>query len=180
MLYLEENKIIVTKYEEINSNDNVNDYSHIKQLLLDSNCVRHNCLDNNTVIIFEVFETYGGEEWVDDEGCTWDDDDRNVYEKILCLCTMELMYDIYGSNTIWSEQSHAEQMKETIEKYGSEYKVQESDVEKVPYAICDGQKINYTIVPVLVDQYMGTEDEYEEEYEEFHTRSKRYGCRCNI
>lgn len=166
MLYIGDKGIIITKYEEINLNDNVNDYSHIKQLLLDSKCVRHNCLDDNTVIIFEVFEAYGGEEWVGDEGCTWDDDDRNVYEKILCLCTMKIMYYTDSANTVWSEQSHAEQFEKIIEKYGGEYKIQEGDVKNVPFAICDGQKINYTIVPVLVDQYIGTEDEYEEELEE--------------
>lgn len=169
MLYLEEKGVIVAYRTEIDENI---EYEYIKKIIktIPSMWVQLN--KEHSIVIFEVIEVCGGApniyEEIDD---VYEDIVEEVFEDLLCLCTMQVMCDYDSASTAFSDKSYPEQMKEIEIEYGQRgYDIPTGEkLDKLfdkLFVLLDGEPANFTIVPVPIKNFIGTSDEFEEKDEE--------------
>ncbi|MFZ2497843.1 hypothetical protein [Methanosarcina sp.] len=164
MFYDEEKATIVAYQAEIDENP---EYEHIEKIIDQNPNIWAKLNKGNNIIIFDVLKTYeDGSERIEGD---------DLYVDTLCICTMQIMYDYSAATTAWSEKSYPEQIKEIITEYRElGYTIPDLETLDIPQVLRDNEWINYAIVAVIVETYLGTCEEYgikaEEEEEEFDDR----------
>ncbi|MFZ2497842.1 hypothetical protein [Methanosarcina sp.] len=141
MHYIEERGIIVARQEEIFENIK---YEHIQKIIDEHPSFGVHEKDDN-ILIFRVFKVYEGQNHIDD--CDTE------YLELLCLCGLEIVHDYDCVCTSSSNLTHHEQLQKIRSEY-SEFNIPEM-ITVPKYLDGYSEKLNYTIVPLLYDHYLG-------------------------
>lgn len=169
ILYLEEKGVILAYRTEIDENI---EYEYIKKIIEKMSSMWVQLNKERSIVIFEVIKVCDGApniyEEIDD---VYEDCVEEVFEDLLCLCTMQVMSTYDSASTSFSDKSYPEQMKEIEIEYSQHgYNIPTGEkLDKMLtelLVIVDGKPANYTIVPVPIKLFLGTSDEFEEEEEE--------------
>lgn len=165
MYYNEEKATIVAYRAEIDENP---EYGHIKKLIEQNPCIWSK-LNKDSIIIFDVLKTY------DDGPERIDGDD--LYVDTLCICTMQIMYDYSAATMVLCKKSYPEQLKKIIMEYHEHgYFISDLKTLDIPQVLRENEILNKTIVPVIIENYLGKCEDYgieaeeEEEYEDYGER----------